>query len=300
DRLGPPCAGHSAVDDWYDPATSERPADVVASDRGRGGHYGRGDGHRDPAGQFRATETRRGSTGCFSRTYYDDVRTPTRVDCDPLDHRVALQLAVGGRDDLPGHLVHSCDPQARRSRRYLARPPDDLLFHRADHPGMGYLECSGHLRADHVLGPHGQPHDPDDAHPDLLGPGCTDHPGDAQYGTATGRHARSARVHASCAAFKVLEGHHEPDLCCSQLRRIAHHLLFHAGLRIRVAFPHRPRADERPLPADWIHLRLRDDRHRPAAQPTQLPTAVARATGNHGLPRVYRHIVDRIRIIVDV
>src|SRR5699024_7867149 len=137
DRLGPPCAGHSAVDDWYDPATSERPADVVASDRGRGGHYGRGDGHRVPAGQFRATETRRGSTGCFSRTYYDEVRTPTRVDRDPLDHRVALQLAVGGRDDFPGHLVHSRDSQARRSRRYLARPPDDLLIHRVYHPGAG-------------------------------------------------------------------------------------------------------------------------------------------------------------------
>src|SRR5699024_3270042 len=82
DRPGPPGQGHPPVEDWHNPATSERPENVVASHRGRSGHYGRGNGHRDPAGQFRTTKTRRRSTGCFSGTHYDEVRTPTRVDRD--------------------------------------------------------------------------------------------------------------------------------------------------------------------------------------------------------------------------
>src|SRR5699024_2315066 len=79
-----------------------------------------------------------------------------------------------------------------------------------------------------------------------------------------------------------------------ELRRLPHRLLLLGHHVLRAGHSHRARTDDRALPRCWVSLRSGAHRDRPRGQASRLSSAAGDAAGDHGLPRLLRHLADEL------
>ncbi len=202
----------------------------------------------------------------------------------------------------PGHPRRAVDRRGRRAaahlrarsgapaqtRRPLARAPHGPVGARLPGAALRDVRRDRRVRAHALQRPHGAAHDVEHGGAAAARLRRARHAGAACPAEAHRRVEGSAGVAARPGDVPSAQRAVAPRGRSRRVRRQHGRLLLHASVRPGAAHAPRARADDDPLPARRVPVRVRPRRDRPGPQEDRAPPAAPAAVRHDGLPRLLR------------